>query len=448
MNASQSKDSGQLMEVLLDLEKSSLSEKRAHEELTMLCRGLKILTDFDNKETLFTRLLNILKEVLKFENAIILTSTVEDGDRMHVVFSTAPQHEKGTFHSRSLFNRVIAGSSVACFNIDGIEEWDAQSARFKNGVKSALHLRLKNENRSAILICTHTERGFFNARDVSISEKFALLVSQALSHLDFTNALKKINQSLELEIQERIKTEKLLETQQAKILHTSKMVALGEMAGGVAHEINNPLATIQLSAEQLQELVDEGVFDPKNISKLTAQISATVFRIAKIVSGLRLFSRDVSRDLLESFSLRKIIENVFFLCTEKLKNSGAKIEIQLPDESLLIYCRPVQIEQVLLNLINNSIDAITHLPEKWIKLSVRSSAIGVEIFMMDSGPRISSQVREKLFQPFFTTKEVGKGTGLGLSVSRGLIEQVGGTLSLDESYSNTCFKIFLPVKPT
>ena len=114
------------------------------------------------------------------------------------------------------------------------------------------------------------------------------------------------------------------------------------------------------------------------------------------------------------------------------------------DEEIEIECRLIQIEQVLLNLLNNSFDAIADLEEKWIRVDVEAEDHFVNIKVVDSGKGIPAEASEKIMMPFFTTKEVGKGTGLGLSISSGILKSHGGELSLDRNAANTTFVIRVP----
>ena len=114
------------------------------------------------------------------------------------------------------------------------------------------------------------------------------------------------------------------------------------------------------------------------------------------------------------------------------------------DETLVFQGRGTEISQVLVNLLNNADDAISKMPEKWIKLSVQNRSDWLEIRVTDSGHGIPPGDQKKLFQPFFTTKEIGKGTGLGLSISHGIVKNHGGELTLDTTSPNTCFVVRLP----
>lgn len=212
-----------------------------------------------------------------------------------------------------------------------------------------------------------------------------------------------------------------LETQRHQAIQASKLTSLGEMAGGVAHEINNPLTIISaLATRTKKNLKDSSVSIEKSEENLDRIIS-TVDRIAKIIRGLRAFSRDSNGDSFSNKRVSDIVEMALELCQERFKDHGVQIRVEW-DSTVEIECREVQIVQVLVNLLNNSLDAIGSLKEKWIKISVQELEKTVLIVVVDSGSGINENIAEKMMMPFFTTKEIGKGTGLGLSISKGIIE--------------------------
>lgn len=254
-----------------------------------------------------------------------------------------------------------------------------------------------------------------------------------------------LNQSLEDRVKER--TRQLIETK-AKLISSAKMAALGEMAGGIAHEINTPLATIGMLSEQIGEIITEDPIDQNAVLKMTQSITQTVKRIDSIIRGLRTFSRDGSQDHFDHVPLKKILQETLVLCSERIKISGVQLRIKPMNDDLIIRCRSVQISQVLLNLINNSCDAISKLPEKWIEIDAQKIEQNIQISVTDSGHGIPEEIREKIFQPFFTTKDTDKGTGLGLSVSKGIIDAHLGTIAVDTACPNSRFLICLPAGHT
>ncbi len=235
-----------------------------------------------------------------------------------------------------------------------------------------------------------------------------------------------------------------LEESRSQLILTSKMSALGEMAGGIAHEINTPLAVIQMRADQLLEYIEEGSLTNETLVSSLHAIENTVKRIAKIISGLRSFARDGRKDPMVLTSIAKIIDDTFSLCREKFNSHGVHLEFD-HSHDFEVECRPGEISQVILNLLNNSYDAIETISDKWVKIELDKIANLIFIRITDCGLGIPADVQKKIMQPFFTTKDIGKGTGLGLSISKGLIESHGGNLQIDSTHTNTSFMVILPV---
>ena len=259
----------------------------------------------------------------------------------------------------------------------------------------------------------------------------------------------KVFSSYKLNLVEKIKAEAELEDERAKFSHNARMASLGEMAAGIAHEINNPLTIIVGYAKQLQKLMKLDSFDKKRISNASEKILDTSFRISKIVKGLKTFSRDTHAEELKNESVVKIINETLSFCSERYKNAGFSLSVEFEkeeDQDLLINCRSVEISQVILNLLNNAHDAVSEndVLDKWVKIYISHNEEFNIISVIDCGKGISKELSEKILEPFFTTKDVNKGTGLGLSISKGIIEKHGGSLKIDFNSNNTKFDIILP----
>jgi PAS domain S-box-containing protein len=231
---------------------------------------------------------------------------------------------------------------------------------------------------------------------------------------------------------------------------SSKMAALGEMAGGVAHEINNPLSIVVAKAQRALKLLQKN--ETQSLAQDLERIIFNAERIGKIVKGLKSFSRDGSKDPFAAVSLSAIIQETLSFCQNRIEKNGIELRIdsiRLAQTDCQVECRAVQISQVLLNLLNNAIDAVSgdtrerHL--KWISISVSLDDSWAEIRVNDSGPGVPEDLELRVMQPFFTTKNVGRGTGLGLSVSLAIARDHGGFLKLDRSTSPSCFLLKIPI---
>jgi C4-dicarboxylate-specific signal transduction histidine kinase len=243
----------------------------------------------------------------------------------------------------------------------------------------------------------------------------------------------------------RVDSYRTIVEQQQALLQSSKMAALGEMAGGVAHEINNPLAIIQFNADFAKKALGSDPLQRERIVKSLEMIQGTSQRINSIIKGLMNFSKEGSEEELASVSVAQLIRDTLGLCSEKFKAHGIDLSVHEITDSITVQVRPSQISQVLLNLLSNAYDAISGCEGRWIRIESRAHGKTIQISVTDSGGGIATKDRERLFEPFFTTKPVGSGTGLGLSISQGLIESHGGRLFLDESSEHTRFTIELPL---
>jgi signal transduction histidine kinase len=229
-----------------------------------------------------------------------------------------------------------------------------------------------------------------------------------------------------------------------QMLHISKMSSLGEMSAGIAHEINNPLAIILGKAQHLKLMLAKDRPALDSVAKGVEVIEQTSNRIARIVKGLQIFSRDGNRDSYELKSIQDIIEDTVSFCHARFRSHGTELRIDPIPAGLMIECQSTQISQVLLNLLNNAFDAVQGLEEKWVRVEVLDVGERLEIRVSDSGQGIPTEIAKKILEPFFTTKEVGKGTGLGLSISLGIVKSHQGELKLDRNQPNTTFVVNLP----
>jgi PAS domain S-box-containing protein len=235
--------------------------------------------------------------------------------------------------------------------------------------------------------------------------------------------------------------------QRAKIAESSKLAALGEMAGGVAHEINNPLSVISGKAQILRMLLDQPAPEKDAMIKQVDAIRATVKRITRVISGMQNLARDATKDSFTRARIGEIIDDTVAFCAERFRNHSVDFRLDIEKPEFEIACRPTQVAQVLLNLLNNAFDAVAEVGDgrpRWVELRTRARGDWIECSVADSGPGIPAELRERIMLPFFTTKSVGKGTGLGLSIAHSIVAEHGGRLTLDEDSTTTRFIVLLP----
>jgi C4-dicarboxylate-specific signal transduction histidine kinase len=201
-------------------------------------------------------------------------------------------------------------------------------------------------------------------------------------------------------------------------------------------------------ANRLRVLCEQGTLGREDILKSCEKLEKTALRISKIVKGLRVYSRDVENEELAEILVNDLIEDTLSFCTEKFRSHGVECSVEIDPLDAAIICRPIQISQVLLNLLNNAFDAVRGEESKWIKIKFNRFEDSSHICVIDSGPGIPDEIKDKIIEPFFTTKPVGVGTGLGLSICTGIVSAHGGVLSLVEGAEHTTFCVALPSEDT
>jgi signal transduction histidine kinase len=242
-----------------------------------------------------------------------------------------------------------------------------------------------------------------------------------------------------------IKSRQVQIDHQAQLSSNNQLANLGIMTAGIAHEINNPLAIIagyqykiRKSFNNITEKTKEEAGD------ILKKQDDAILRIQEIVRNLLSLSRDGSADGMQDEQLITIIQESLALCKEMACRNGVDLIFDPGDNQFPVSCNKVQIGQVILNLINNSFDAVVGSERAWIKIEIIEDSESIVTKFIDSGSGIPDEIAQKVMSPFFTTKDVGKGTGLGLSLSSSIIHEHGGILELDSEAPNTCFVVRLP----
>jgi PAS domain S-box-containing protein len=248
------------------------------------------------------------------------------------------------------------------------------------------------------------------------------------------------------DITEQVLSMKKIQEQQDKIIETSRSDLIAQMAGGIAHEINNPLTIISSSMELLDmKAKQQEKLDTTVVQKSTSKVIDTVNRIGKIVNGMLALSRKTKVNY-ENIEVGKPISMAVDLARNLLEKNNVKLILKEENFDQKIECYHIQISQVLINLMKNSVEAIRDLKERWIEIEVKKNENGIIIFVTDSGTGMSDELKDKIMLPFFTSKKIGEGTGLGLSISRTIIENHMGHLEVSKENKHTQFNIFLPYK--
>ncbi len=259
----------------------------------------------------------------------------------------------------------------------------------------------------------------------------------------------RFNNQVELEDSNQAlkESQETLINQTMKLVQASKASALGEMAGGLSHEVNNSLMVILGSLQQLERKIHQDHGAKPEYEKKMERMVAAIHKIKSVVDGLRFYSQDIEHSPRQSVALWEIMERTLNYCHEMLKAHSIQLHMELVPEAM-ISCQPIQITQAIFSILKNADDALmkTKDPsEKWVKIKFRKEEGKIKIKISNGGPAIEESIREKVFHPFFTTKDVGEGTGLSLSIAKGIFREHGGDILLDEGLTYTCFTLELPL---
>lgn len=233
-----------------------------------------------------------------------------------------------------------------------------------------------------------------------------------------------------------------------QVIETGKLASVGELAAGIAHEINNPVAIMVEEAGWIQDLLDEGVDNEENLEEFRQalkQIENQGRRCKDITHKLLSFARKTDSRI-QTAQLNDIITEVVGLLSQKSKFANVEVEVSLRPDLPTVQASVTEMQQVFMNILQNAIDAMENTGGK-IFITSREDDGEVRISIEDTGPGIPESSLERLFDPFFTTKPVGKGTGLGLSICYGIINKMGGRIDVESQVGKgTTFHIVLPLK--
>ena len=230
-----------------------------------------------------------------------------------------------------------------------------------------------------------------------------------------------------------------LEESKVAAMNANKFAALGQMAGGLSHELNNPLAIINLSSNMLLKKAKKHKVSDDELVEGLKKIVTTVDRMAEIISSIKQITRMEKKTQNDSIQLDFLIEESLNLCSNFLDKEDIDLRVSISEGLPKVNVNPVEMSQVLINIYKNSYDAVAKQKNKKISIDCMKRGNKVVIEISDNGPGISKDVINHVMEPFYTTKPVGEGTGLGLSISKNLCERNRAKLYIDEEREDTTF---------
>lgn len=291
-----------------------------------------------------------------------------------------------------------------------------------------------------------------------VQARTAKLLDEIATRMEAEEALNVMNQQLTTQQQALRKRQRELEElneelqkSTLQVVQAAKLSALGELAAGVAHELNQPLNVVKVISQSILRDIDKDRFDEHQAQQDLPEIVTQVNKMAEIIDHMRVFSRPSGGMLNESVDLNDVIRETFKFMSRQLVVHNIAVVKELAEDLPEIPGDPVQLEQVVVNMITNAASALEDCDREVKEIRIGThrheteNAVVIEI--RDNGSGMSEKMQQEIFQPFFTTKEPSRGTGLGLSVSNRIIQNHNGRIELDSEIGRgTTFRIILPEK--
>ncbi|MBN1180633.1 MAG: GAF domain-containing protein [Anaerolineae bacterium] len=304
------------------------------------------------------------------------------------------------------------------------------------------------------------EPAFYTEEHARLAEAFAAHAAVAIENARLHRQLIDYTDHLESLVDQKVRE---LDMARAKLIHAGKMTALGELATGIAHELNQPLTAILNEANYLKKVAEKIERDPGDASSynfyaIGEDLAQDVYRCRRIVDHVRAFGHPPEQRV-STVDLNHSIEEGFIILEAQLRRQSVIVQRDLAPALPLIFADPQKLEQVFINLVSNATHAMEEMARrvesgeaerpnyrKRLDVSTRVEEGAVVAVVQDNGCGIPQAVRDRIFEPFFTTKPVGVGTGLGLSISADIVEEFGGQISFEsEENAGTTFTLRFPI---
>ncbi|MCK8125383.1 ATP-binding protein [Pseudoalteromonas sp. 2CM39R] len=440
---------------LLQVHNLALEENRALNSLIL--DGLDAILKNDSTETLLTEFFNILQQAISFSAAILIK--INPSDELSTLVTASHPHSDAIITQLTVLDKPNRNIKNV-FNLHQLPNWQVTDP-FWNSQHAMLTTPVSTSTESYQLYIFSETIGAFNQHDITLMQRFVSFAGNTISQFEKRNLLVK---------------QKEMEEKQSNIeqvlINSEKMASLGQMAAGVAHEINNPLSYIVSNIQNLaynleqfshlintlkaekaitqQTLVDtlqHYQFDElqTDSSDIIAEMTEGADRVKEIVQGLRQFAHP-DQTQIGDIDITELIDNTLRVAWNEIKYN-ANVEKHYNTEPVIITGRSTQLSQVFLNLFFNAAQAICDKVGV-ISITTKADKKNAYITIADNGSGIDENKLNKIFDPFYTTKPIGQGTGLGLAISKAIIEQHSGQIRVESQLNQgTVFYITLPKKP-
>jgi two-component system C4-dicarboxylate transport sensor histidine kinase DctB len=376
--------------------------------------------------------LRVLRDTRQYGRDIDDLNPLFAGERtdhgMKVVRIDEP--EERTSHDYVVFSRPLpkhGWTLVVLFPLRSVQQ---QAAVVAAAVMLAVLATL------LIYLVTHQRRQIVRAK-LNAHHVLEQRVTERTAELAATNSL------LSAQITERTRTERDLRRTQDNLVHATKMASLGQALAGVAHEINQSLAAMTTYIAGARVLLDRNDKD-STLSNLQL-VSAIVSRMGALTQHLKTFARKDTASK-QATDLTAAIRYALSLVDYRVAEQDVTLHISVPEQPVYVIGNAVRLEQVIVNLISNALDAMRERPQRQLTIDVEHGERCASLKVCDTGRGIASEHLSSVFDPFYTTKDVGQGLGLGLSISYGIIQDMGGEITVESALDQgTTFRIVLPL---
>ncbi|HCB09201.1 MAG TPA: hypothetical protein DEO96_06180 [Alteromonas sp.] len=417
----------------------------------LMLHSLDAIMSSTHRSEVFARLFEVIGEILPCDQILIAHHNEEQSTVIPVCSSIEGKTFKPLRYT-DLTN--VFEETMNVFNVALIPGWKAHLGDWLPDANSVLIHPISTSQAKYIWLISDKNIGAFSKQYEDIFVSFSAFVANTLSHFEQRSLIRERETLLE----ERDRIEK-------SMMHQDKMAALGQLAAGVAHELNNPLGFINSNLSSLQdylggisEFVSKATESSEAMKALHKKMDIDyiltdtddlideslqgIRRASDIIANLKSFSHPDEKTRVD-LDLNAVIELALTIIKTQAK-TVVDIDFTRCEEKPVIHVNANQLAQVFINIVTNAIQAITDKAGR-IAITIQAGNNSVDCRIADNGPGIPAAVAAKIFDPFFTTKTVGMGTGLGLSISKAIVEKYGGELHLESSSAKgTCFLIRLP----
>lgn len=358
------------------------------------------------------------------------------------------------FHSNSLLNNYY-------------DYWHVLSRNLENSLLLAsvlfillywrvlMPVRRINQHLSDVRIAEFETAGplklspFMNPEVASTTDKINQIQNEVREQLKMRfraeSKLQDLNRTLEKEIDSRIREN---ERQRLQIEEKARLSMLGELAGGIAHEINNPLTIVYGYASIIKNLCNASSLDRERLKNVVDKVEANIERINRVISGLMYLSRPPEPFEKGAYDASRVVRDTITITNERFISLGVKVMVDYDAHQVETSCHRRDLAQIVLSLLSNAQYALKDTPQPWIKIGLATTSDRrLKITITDNGSGVPETLRKKIHTPFFTTKAPGEGAGLGLSVARSIAQRYNGDVFLDSKAIFTRFVIDMPLQP-